>query len=154
MATTQGTAVTWRDSGGTEIMTLASLADDGGRAGELHDFGAEGFPTRARMEFECVFTTAPTAGERVDIFWASSSDGTNFDAEVTGSDSSFTEADNVRLKLIGSLIVTNDTSTQRDSWIFYLPARYGVPVVVNKGGYAFSSTASNNKLNVVPLTDS
>lgn len=153
MSTVQGTAVQWRDSGGTEVMTLASLADDAGRAGAKHDFGSP-WPTRARLEFECVFTTAPTAGERVDLYWASSSDGTNFDAEVTGSDAAFTEADAVRLDLIGALIVTNDTNTQRDSWIFYLPARYGVPVVINKGGYAFSATASNNKLNVVPLTDS
>lgn len=153
MATTQGTSVVWTSSGGTKVITLTSLADDGGRAGASHDFGAD-FPTRCIVTLELDFNVAPTAGERVDLFWASSIDGTNFDAEVTTADEAFTEANNVRLKLIGSLICTNDTDPQRTSWLFYLPARYGKPVIVNKSGQALTATGTDQKITVTPLTDS
>ena len=121
--------------------------------GEKHDFGAS-FPTRVNVTLLLDFNVAPTAGERVDLFWSSSIDGTNFDAECTGSDAAFTEANNVRLKLIGSLICTNDIDPQRVSWLFYLPARYGLPVVVNKSGQALTSTGTDQVVTVTPLTDS
>ena len=44
---TQGTSVPWTSSGGTEVLTLTSLANGAGRAGKLHDFEAT-FPEKVR----------------------------------------------------------------------------------------------------------
>ena len=45
----QGTSITWEPSGGDETLTLTSLADGNGRAGDEHDFGATHAP-RVRIE--------------------------------------------------------------------------------------------------------
>lgn len=145
---TQGTSVTWTSSGGDETLTLTSLADDGGRAGDEHDFTAT-FPQLVRISLELDFNVAPTAGEIVEVYWASSHDGTNYDAEVTGIDGSFTQTE--RLQWVGALICTNDTDPQRQSWMYYLPARYGVPVVINRSGQALTSTGTDQKLIVTPI---
>jgi len=149
----QGTGVTWEASGGTEVLTLTSLADGAGRQGEEHDFGATHAP-RVRIELEVVFAVAPAAGAVMSVYWSSSIDGTNYDAECTGSDAAFDdENDAVRLHLVGVFVVTNDTDVQRQSWIFFLPARYGLPVVMNAAAQALSETAADHKLTVTPLVD-
>ena len=57
----QGTTVVW-NTGGDETLTLASLADGNGRAGDEHDFGAT-HPYRVRIELEVDPDAAPTTGE-------------------------------------------------------------------------------------------
>lgn len=149
----QGTSVTWEPSGGDETLALTSLADGDGRQGDEHDFGATHAP-RVRVELETDFAVAPTAGEVMNVYWSSSIDGTNYDAECGGSDAAFNdENDAVRLHFVGVFVVTNDTDAQRQSWIFFLPARYGLPVVMNAAGQALSSTAGDHKLTVTPLVD-
>ena len=154
MGTTQGTSVTWTSSGGTETLTLTSLADGDGRAGDEHDFGSE-FPTRVNVVMELDFNVAPTAGEVVNLYWSSSIDGTDYDGECTGSDAAYNdENDMKRLHWVGSFVCTNDTDPQRQSWVFYLPARYGLPVVSNQSGQALTATGTDQIVTVTPLTDS
>ena len=62
-----------------------------------------------------------------------------------------TEAD---LHYVGSLIASNDTDPQRASWVFFLPARYGVPVVWNASGQALTATGTDQVLTVTPLIGS
>ena len=85
---TQQTTITWTSAGGDEVLTLTSLADGDGRAGDEHDFTAT-FPARARLELLVDFNVAPTAGNVVDVYWSSSDDGTNYDGECTGSDAAY-----------------------------------------------------------------
>lgn len=148
-----GTAVIWTSSGGDEVLTLTSLANGDGRAGDLHDFG-DPFPRRIQLVMELDFNSGPTAGYVVNLYWASSHDGTDFDGECTGSDSAYNaEEDMRRLYYVGSLICTNDTDPQRQSWVFELPARYGLPVVSNQSGVALTSTGTNQIVTVIPLVD-
>lgn len=148
---TQGTPVVWTSSGGTEALTLSSLADGAGRQGEEHDFGAT-FPQLARVELLVDFNAAPTAGLQVEVYWASSDDGTDYDAECTGSDAAFaTAADRARLHFVGCLVASNDTDPQRASWVFALPARYGLPVVWNASGQALTATGTDQVVTVTPL---
>jgi hypothetical protein len=148
---TQGTTLTWTSSGGDYSLTLTSLANSAGRAGAECDFGSP-FPERVRIELQVDFTSAPTAGNTVDVYWSSSQDGTDYDGECTGSDAAYsTEADCARLHYVGSLSASNDTDAQRASWVFFLPARYGLPVIFNKSGQALTSTGTDQKVRVTPL---
>ena len=82
---TQGTGVTWKASGGTHVLTLTSLANNTGRKSDAHDFGVN-FPNLARVELTTKFAVSPTAGKTIDLYWASSSDNTNFDGAMVEGD--------------------------------------------------------------------
>lgn len=148
---TQGTSVVWTSSGGDETLTLTSLADGDGRAGDEHDFGAT-FPVSVRIAIEVDFNAAPTAGEVVNVYWSSSHDGTDYDGECTGTDAAYNSEDDARrLWWVGALHASNDTNPQIASWVFYLPARYGLPVVINQSGQALTSTGTDQVVTVTPL---
>ena len=147
----QDTTVTWTSSGGTETLTLTSLANGDGRAGDEHDFGAT-YSGLVHIEMTLDFNVAPTAGNVVDLYWSSSNDGTSYDGECTGSDAAYNdENDMKRLHYVGSLVCTNDTDPQRQSWLFFLPARYGLPVVSNQSGQALTSTGTDQIVDVTPI---
>lgn len=149
----QDTDIVWTSSGGDETLTLTSLADGNGRAGDEHDFGAT-HAARVRISLEVDFNVAPTAGETVDVYWSSSHDGTDYDGECTGSDADYNSEDDMkRLHYVGSLVASNDTDPQRASWVFFLPARYGLPVVSNQSGQALTSTGTDQIITVTPLID-
>lgn len=150
----QGTAVTWRDSGGDAALTFASLANGAGRKGVSADFGAT-FPVWVRVELFCQFGTAPTAGNPVSVYWASSYDNSNWDGALASADAAASDTDiHKQLHFVGVLPVDNqNTGRQQTSWVFRLPARYGFPVVYNGSGQSFTATASHHGINVVPLID-
>lgn len=149
----QGTDIVWTSAGGDETLTLTSLANGDGRAGDEHDFGATHAP-RIRIAIELDFNVAPTAGLTVDIYWSSSHDGTDYDGECSGSDAAYNdEADMQRLWHVGSLYCTNDTDPQRTSKVFFLPARYGLPVISNQSGQALTATGTDQIVTVTPLID-
>ena len=149
----QQTTITWTSAGGDEVLTLTSLADGNGRAGDEHDFGAA-FPARARLELVVDPNAAPTAGKTFDVYWSSSDDGTNYDGECTGSDAAYNSEDDMRrLQYVGSLAASNDTDPQRASWVFFLPARYGLPVVSNQSGQVLTATDTDQVVTVTPLVD-
>lgn len=148
---TQGTSVVWTSTGGNKTITLTSLAHGDGRMGEEHDFGAT-FPELVRVELLLDFNAAPTAGTVVDVYWSSSVDGINYDGECTGADAAYNvEADMMRLHYVGSLAASNDTDPQRASWLFRLPARYGLPVVSNQSGQALTAIGTDQVVTVTPL---
>jgi len=149
----QGTDIVWTSAGGDETLTLTSLADGNGRAGDEHDFEST-HAARARISLEVDFDAAPAAGEVVDVYWSSSHDGTDYDGECSGSDAAYNSEDDAkRLHYVGSLVASNDTDPQRASWIFPLPARYGLPVVINQSGQALTATGTDQVLTVTPLID-
>ena len=149
----QDTTITWTSAGGDEVLTLTSLADGAGRQGDEHDFGAT-YAALVRVELTLDFNVAPTAGNFVDVYWSSSSDGTSYDGECTGSDAAYDDENKMkRLHWIGSLVCTNDTDPQRRSWMFYMPSRYGVPVISNRSGQALTATGTDQILDVTPIID-
>lgn len=148
----QGTTVVW-NTGGDADLTLASLANGNGRAGDEHDFGAA-HAARARLEANFDFNAAPTAGLTMGIYWSSSADGTNYDGECTGTDAAYNSEDDAkRLHYVCTLVCSNDTDPQRTSGIFFLPARYGLPVVMNASGQALTATEADQWIKVTPLID-
>lgn len=150
---TQDTDVVWTSAGGDEVITLTSLADGAGRQGDEHDFSAT-FAARIRIALEVDFNAAPTAGLSVDVYWSSSHDGTDYDGECTGSDAAYNSEDDMnRLEYVGSLVASNDTDPQRASWVIFLPARYGLPVVSNQSGQVLTATGTDQIVTVTPLID-
>lgn len=149
----QDTDVVWTSAAGDEVITLTSLADGDGRMGDEHDFGAT-FAARIRISLEVDFNVAPTAGNTMDVYWSSSHDGTDYDGECTGSDAAYNSEDDMkRLYYVGSLFASNDTDPQRASWVIFLPARYGLPVISNQSGQALTATGTDQIVTVTPLID-
>lgn len=149
----QDTDVVWTSAGGDETLTLTSLADGAGRAGDEHDFGAT-WARRIRIMVELDFNAAPTAGEVVDVYWSSSHDGTDYDGECTGSDAAYNDENDMRrLYYVGAFVCTNDTDPQMQSFVFTLPARYGLPVISNQSGQALTATGTDQIVTVTPLID-
>lgn len=145
--------IVWTSAGGDEVLTLTSLADGAGRMGEEHDFGAT-FAIRVRLSLEVDFNAAPTAGEVMEVFWSSSHDGTVYDGECTGADAAYNSEDDAkRLHFVGVLVASNDTDPQRTSWVFFLPARYGLPVVFNQSGQVLTNVGADQIVTVTPLID-
>lgn len=161
----QGTAVIWGDSGGSGVtltLTLDALADGSGRMGAVADLGAT-FAPLYLVQFRVESGTAPTAGNRADLYFAPSFDGTTFAGGVTGSDAAWPSDGNedewsVQLEYITSLIATNDGNTvQVAPPVLWVPkGRYVAPVVDNNLGQAFrdQATASNNlsRVILIPIT--
>ena len=149
---TQGTTVTWDTVPTDETLTLTSLADAAARQGDEHDFGVD-FAPMVRIELETIVGTAPTAGEPINVYWSSSQDGTNYDGEMGAADAAVSDLNQLkRCHHVGTLTVDDDTSTIRGSWVFALPARYGLPIIENQSGQALSATAGDHHVRVTPLT--
>lgn len=143
----------WATSGGDEVMTLTALATNVGRKGDGHDWGAA-FCARVIVELEMEFGTNPTSGAVVSVYWASSRDNSQFDANLAAGDAAASDTDVHRqLHWIGNLICDNVTTVQRQSWLFFLPGRYGFPVVFNTSGQTSSSDVGDNTLVITPLAD-
>lgn len=148
---TQGTTVVLTSSGGDKVFTLTSLADGTGRQSEYIDLGAT-FPERVRVELLADFNSAPTSGLCLNVYMASSVDGTAFDGECGGGDAPYGPLANcARLRLVGCLVASNTTNPQRASWVVYVPARYVAFVVWNASGQALTATGTDQVLRVTPL---
>lgn len=144
------TSITWTSSGGTELLTLTSLADGNGRAGEEHDFGDPATMTWY-WDLKLDFNVAPTAGNVVDIYWAASDDGTDYWGECTGADEAYNSEDDMkRLMHLGSLVCSNDTNPQITGGVFELPGRYGLPVISNQSGQALTATGTDQIFSMTP----
>ena len=150
---TQETARTWAASGGDEVLTLTSLATNTGRKGDGHDWGAS-HAGRVIVELEIAFGTGPTAGNIVEVYWCSSRDNSQFDGNLAAGDAAASDTDiHKQLHFVGALRCDNVTTVQRQSWIFWLPGRYGFPVVFNASGQTTTSTAGDNTLVITPYPD-
>lgn len=150
----QGTTVSWLGSGGDETLTFASLADNAGRKGTSHDWGAI-FPVRVFVELKIQFGAGPTAGLPVSVYYAASTDGTNFDGALADADAACSDlAILSQLHYVGVLGSDDQGSgAQRSSWLFALPSRYGFFVVYNDSGQALSATETHHGLYVTPMID-
>jgi hypothetical protein len=142
-----GTTKSWLGSGGTYAMTFAGITANNGRQGAKGDLGAN----RARI-WDVLFTSAvgsaATAGNEIELWWASSDSataGTDNPGGTSGTDATFnTTPDEYKQQLlfIGSLVLSNNAGTGiQKTWLSFVPpCRYGMPVLVNKSGQTLSAT--------------
>ncbi len=168
-----GTQVVWADVGGdfgdspvagTLQITLVSLGSGAARQGVKADLGA----TRARdydVTLRVEFDVAPTSGDEVSLWWASSVSGTAGTANpggVSGTDAAYTGtggdslADSIlQLRLIGVLICTADAAVvvQQQTFRFDPRARYGSIVVFNEADQAFEGDDVEMSVVFTPVVD-
>lgn len=159
-----GTEVTFKNSGGTAAISMASVANAAGRQSVKADFGA----TRARyydVFAEVELAATPTAGNLIDIYLnpsSSSTAGTDNLANTDGTDAAYTgyssnlAASVPQLVYCGSLVCTTQaTATVQKGYVgrVAVPQRYGSIVVVNNSGAAFHSTNTNHSFRFVPVAD-
>lgn len=152
------TDITWLNTGGSELLTLTSLAAGAGRQGALHDFGAM---TTARAQdfiwrFFMQFATAPVVGEVIELYWKSS-DGTHPDNDDGTGDIAVSAIDKLKnLTLLGAMQVDEASATPEfvassPDHVIQLPNRHGCPVIWNASADAFSGTAAEHGFILTPV---
>jgi len=154
-----GTSKTWKNTGGDYNITCTSLADGSAREGAKGDLGAQ-WARRWEVTFEFKLTSAGTNGNEVELY-ASQSDSataaTANEGNATGSDAALTNHAETKqlMTAIGSVPVSNALSTgvQRKKFEYCPTSRYQIPVVVNRSGVAFSSTAGDTIIVFKPLEE-
>jgi len=165
-----GTPVVWADTtdfNGTDFtrthqIDLTSLASTKARQGAKADLGAtraQQYAVRAAIEMD----VAPTAGTTIEFYWSSSPSGTAATANTggaSGADEAYKDGEEAewakQLQLLGVMVLTADAATvvqKQHIGIFSPPQRYGMPVVVNKGGQAFEGDAVEMYVTLTPIVD-
>ena len=147
-------------------LSLSAVADGAARQSAKADLGstrAASYAVQAAVDFT---GETPTAGERVDFYWAPSTSTTTGDGNVVGNSGndaacpdgalgSITLSEFLKFcQFIGSLIVHDGGSVQNGYVGRFSPSeRYGQMIVVNESGDAFE--ADNVEAHVVmnPIVD-
>lgn len=156
-----GTAIIWGEAGAsgvTHTLSLDALADGVARMGAVADLGAQ-FDEEYAVMLVIETGTAPTAGNRVDLYLPCTHSTSYYPGGVTGSDGAWpgdSNEDEWALQLgapVVSLIATNDGNTvQIQAPVIWRPSgRYVVPVVDNNLGQAVrdETTATDNDSRVI-----
>ena len=146
-------ALTWLASGGTEPLTLTSLASGAGRQGDMYDFGVGARASLFVWRFWCKFATTPVVGEVIDIY-LKTSDGTHYDNDDGATDAAVSAEDKLKnLKFIGQLAVDEASTTPEFSCsgYVYIPERQVAPVIWNATADALSATAGDHGFSLTPV---
>lgn len=157
-----GTTKTLKSSGGDGVITMTSVANAAARQSDKIDLGV----TRAALYdvfVDMEWAATPTAGNSCDLYWAPSANvtaGTDNPGNATGADAAYAgyssnlTATLPQLQFIGQLISTAQaTATVQKGYAgrFSPAARYGSLIVVNNGGSAVHSSATNIQFRLVPV---
>lgn len=150
----------------TDLITLASLANGAGRQSDKVDLGANRAPRYAVMGAFDFTGETPTAGGRMDVYWAPSTSGTQANGNVAGNSGADAAAPGGALgsitlpeflaqcEYIGSLVVHDGAVVQNGPLGVFTPAtRYGQIVVVNNSGDALEADDVENHVVLVPIID-
>jgi hypothetical protein len=103
------TAVVFRDSSGTVVMTLQNLAAGAGRVSAQHDRGAGSLAQLHEVTAVFQMETAGVVGESIEVYLFES-DGTYQDGTVGTSDAALT-ADKRRNGMLVGAVIVDTTST-------------------------------------------
>ena len=161
----QGTAIVWGVPSAvlmgltvTKDMSIDALASGSGRNGVYADLGAD-FEQEYAVFILAETGTAPTAGNVVEVFFATSPVTSAFPGKATGTDAVYSSTPSVasnKLQIGGVpfiLTATADTNTELIQYagIFTPPCRYVAPVYINSLGQALrdEATASNNTSGII-----
>ena len=147
------TAITWKNTGGSELLTLTGVAAAAGHQGALHDFGTVAYAREYAWCAYVKFATAPVVGETIDIYWKSS-DGTHPDNDDGTGDIAVSSVNKLKnLKLLDSIVVDEASVTPEfvASGFMNVTHRHGSPVFWNRTADALSSTATDHGFILTPM---
>lgn len=149
----EGTVISWKDSGGTLVITSNNLAAGAGRQGARHDFGVAARSHRFAWRLGVEFETQPVVGEVVRIY-AKTSDGTDPDNDDGTGDAAVSAEDKlINLTQIGTLTVDEaivDIQMAKSGFII-LPHRYFQPVIWNATADNLQATDNINVFTLTPV---
>jgi len=159
-----GTPIVWKAAGGDYAITLASIANAAARQGAKGDLGANR-AARWSVLVEINMDVAPAAGAFIEFWWSASPSAvaatqntgacSGADAAYAGSAGGTVDQTKYQLQLIGSLVLTPDADAvvQRQEFAFMPLQRYGMPVLVNKGGQALEGDDDSHSITLTPIVD-
>lgn len=162
----QGTAISWKASGGTYVLTLSGgITNGAARQGAKGDLAAGATPATWARRWAVIFksavaTTITTDNTEIELWWGPSptvTAGTDNPAGLTGTDAALANPDSVKpqAQRIGSLILSSALGTGIQTQVLsFVPLfQYGMPFVINKSGSGLSTTAANHEVRLVPIDD-
>jgi hypothetical protein len=103
------TAITFKESGGSAVLTLNNLAHGAGRISARYDRGAGSQPEDFLLKSVLCWETAGVVGERVEIYIVES-DGTDAEGALGTADAAWTDA-NIKPNLRIACINTTQATT-------------------------------------------
>ena len=131
-----GTALSWKDSGGTYALTFKGLGTGAGRQGATHDFGvaavAHRFAWQCMVHFDT--GTTPVVGEVIRIYLKTSPDGTNWDNDDGEGDIAVSAENKLsNLTYLGAIVVDEAAADvpMQASGIVEIAAKEIAPVIWN-----------------------
>lgn len=158
-----GTPITWKNSGGTYAISLASLGAAACRQGAKGDLGAKR-AVRWACRVQINMDVAPVNLAPVTIYWSSSPSataGTDNTGGASGTDAAYTGPAGgllnalQQMQLVGVMPMTNDADgvVQIAEFVWYPTQRYGMPVVQNGTAQAFEGDEDTHLITIYPLNE-
>lgn len=146
------TAITWLNTGGTNLLTLTSVATAAGRQGAHHDLTTSARSPRFVYRAWVVPVSAPTVGTIVQLY-LKTSDGTHPDNDDGTGDIVVSSIDKLRNLIPLKPIVCDEAAIVEyvSSGIIEIGARYCAPVFWNTLGVALSATATLHGFSLTPI---
>lgn len=150
------TPLTFKDSGGSAVITLQNLAFGAGRVSARYDRGSGSLARLHKVRLIVQFETAPIVGEQVELYLFES-DGTYMDGTLGTSDAALGSDKRRNGKLVGSLIV-DTTATGTDviaSWdnVPINDRYFSVGVWNGSAGDNLKNTANTSQIIITPMPD-
>jgi len=146
------TAVTFKDSGGSAVITLQNLATTAGRISARYDRGAGSLPRRYYWKFVFQTASAPAVGQG-SFMWIVESDGTYADDNYGTADAAVTVFP--RRRLLDWNWVTSASSGYNfiRSGITRIAQRYFSIIVQNGTSVSFTNTANVSYVTFIPVPE-
>ena len=156
---TPGSAVTWKNTGGTKAMLLKNLTNgsirEGDKSATLID-GTMGFPEVLEFSVETKPVSAPTDGTELELrlgFSSSVTAGTDNPGGLTGADAAVSGVGKLQqLVYAGSVVQSNTigTGVQRQVFRVVPQKEYVIPVIYNNMGVSTSNVDGETVVTMRP----
>jgi hypothetical protein len=154
------TAIIWKTSAGTAVLTMTSLANNAGRIGAQVDRGAGSSAARYLWRLRTKLgatTTSVVLGNTLSVYLATSDDGTVIDGAQSTADAALSSLEKRRnLQFLG-VVEVDKTAAAGDQYIgsgiCEIANRYISPVIINEVGNTLSATATDHEFDLIPIPD-
>lgn len=151
------TAISWKPATQTptETWEADAIANAAGRQGALHDFGTSSIARRFAWRFYTQCQATPTVGNLIRLYWKSS-DGSHPDNDDGTGDAAVSAEDKLRNLLYLGAAVVDEAAANIEftrSGMFFLPHRYGAPVLWNASGATLTTDEAEHAFILTPIPD-
>lgn len=154
------TALSWKTSGGTAVITLTSLANNAGRIGAQVDRGASSSASRYLWRLNTKLgatTTSVVVGNTISIYLATGDVTGTVDGAQSTADAALSSIEKRRnLQFLG-VVEVDKTVAAGDQYvgsgICEIAARFISPVIINEVGNTLSATAGDHEFTLTPIPD-